>query len=191
MAIAIGTALALGKAAFSVGKTIKGRMDSKKAQGQGAAAVDPSQSALVNLRQRQRRASETGTSNVGIRNRADKDFNTLQRRLITGGKRDLGDYIKLKSATEGAITDATSKERLGLTQEINKVTQDVSDRRMDLVEADKYKKMQDAEALKSTGSKNAKSQAPALQEALKKGLEGFKAKRAAKKAAMEGALDNE
>lgn len=181
MAIAIGTALALGKAAFSVGKTIKGRMDSKNAQSSGAAAVDPSQSALVNLMQRQRRASETGTSNVGIRNRADKDFKTLQTRMIKGGKRDLGDYIKLKSATEGAITDATSKESLGLTQEINKRNLDIADRRMDLVEAAKAKKVQDAEAMISTGSKNAKSQAPALQEALKKGLEGFKAKRAALK----------
>ena len=68
-----------------------------------------------------------------------------------------------------------------MTQEINKGNQDIADRRMDLVEAAQQKKVQDAEAMISTGSKNAKSQAPALQEALKKGLEGFKAKRAALK----------
>lgn len=179
MAIALGTALALGKAAFSVGKAIKGKIDSKKAQAGGASSVDPSQSAMVNLMQRQRRALETGTSNTNVRNRSDKDLKTLQTRMIKGGKRDLGDYIKLKSANEQAIVQGTAAERLGLMGQLNKSTDNIANRRMDLVEAAKQKKMQDAEADKSTGSKNAKSQIPVLQEALQKGIDKFKQNKAA------------
>lgn len=164
MAFSVGLALALGKAASGIAKGIKGHMQTKNAGSAGL--VDPTQTAMVNLMHRERRAMATGTSDAGARNSLAKDSKNLTRRSILGGKRDLGDYTKFRAANEAAITEARAGERLGMLKNLTEETRNQADRSMDLVELEGERQRTYGQAAKQTASKNFMSQVPALQEAL-------------------------
>lgn len=158
--MSVALAMALGKAAFAGGKFIKGKMESKNAG--GPTVVDPTKTALINTMQRERRALKTGTSDEGARDSADKNYKNLLTRSIKGGKRDLGDYSKLRAQQEMAITEATSNERLGLLKDITSETTDVANVKRDLVEVAATRKRLKGEAKQQTGGKNFMTQIPRI-----------------------------
>jgi hypothetical protein len=159
--------MALGKAAVGIGKGIKGHLQSKNAGSAGL--VDPTQSAMVNLMHRERRAMATGTSDAAARGNLAKEGKQITRRSILGGKRDLSQYIKLRAQNEKAIVEGRASERLGMLKSLTDETRNQADRSMDLVELQGDRDRLHGEAAKQTGGKNLMSQIPVLQEALENG----------------------
>jgi len=164
MAFSVGLAMALGKAAVGIGKKVSGHLKSKNAG--DPSLVDPTQSALVNLMQRERRAMSTGTSDAGARNTLAKDSKNVIRRSMLGGKRDLSDYIKLRAQGEAAITQSRAGERLGMLKNITDENRNMADRSMDLVALKGDRDRLSGEAQKQTASKNINAQIPVIQDAL-------------------------
>jgi hypothetical protein len=164
MGFNVGLAFAIGKAAHGIKKGIQGHLRTKSAGSAGL--VDPTQSAMVNLMHRERRAMATGTSDEAARGALGRETKNIQRRSILGGKRDLSDYTKFRAANERAIVEGRASERLGMLKTLTDETRNQADRSMDLVELAGERERTYGQAAKQTGSKNFMSQLPALQEML-------------------------
>ena len=147
----LGTILKTG---YSVGKMIKGAVDTKKAKGMGAALVDPNQQAMRNTTRRMLRANQTGTSTF-----LDKRMNAANRKMMfrrstMAGGRSLAPYLQMMRDADANIRQQASEERMGLLGSLVKQTQDISDRKMDLLEQAKQQKNLEGQAAKQTGEKN-------------------------------------
>ena len=148
---AAGTILKTG---YSVGKTIKGIIDSRKAKGMGAPLVDPNQQAMMNTTRRMLRANQTGTSTFLDKRMGAANRRMMFRRATMAGGRSLSPYLQMFRDADANIRQSASQERLGLLGSLVKQTQDISDRKMDLLEQDKAQMNLEGQAAKQTGEKN-------------------------------------
>lgn len=166
----------LVKGGLAAGKVIKGAVGAKQARGMGAGLVDPNQQAMVNVTRRMLRARETGTSSFMDRRMSSANNKMMFRRSVQAGGRSLAPYLQMAKDADANIRQQASTERMGLLGQLATQTQNVADRKMDLLEQDKAQKNLDSQTLKQTGEKNLSALSPAFGDALgdaqkKKGLD--------------------
>jgi len=145
---------ALVKTGFAAGKTIKGMVGAKKAEGMGAGLVDPNQQAMMNVTKRMLRARETGTSSFLDKRMNASNNRMMFRRSTQAGGRSLAPYMQMMRDADSNIRQQASTERMGLLGSLVTQTQNIADRKMDLLEQDKAQKNLQAQANKQTGEKN-------------------------------------
>lgn len=192
---ALGTALAIGKLGFAAGKRIAAAVKKKRAMDSGAALRDPNEQALLSTMKRKRRQLEVGSS----QNRAEmaRNMRNLSKTAVMSGNR--GGSAQLSRLMSDIESNIAREEGARAQQQdalIEKQTGDVSDRKMDLIEADKYQRLQDAAVDKSSSSKNIQSSLPGAMDSMDEGdqknltdaMQNFKKKRGAKKALRKGFL---
>lgn len=147
----LGTILKVGT---SVGKMAKGAIDSRKAKGMGAPLVDPNQQAMRNATRRMLRANQTGTSTFNQQRMAAGNRKMMFRRANMAGGRSLAPYLQMFRDADANIQAGQAQERLGLLNSLVTQTQNVADRKMDLLEQAKQQKNIEGQANKQTGEKN-------------------------------------
>jgi hypothetical protein len=194
---ALGTALAIGKLGFAAGKRIAAAVKKKRAMEAGAALRDPNEQALLSAMKRKKRQLEVGSS----QNRAEmaRNMRNLSKTAVMSGNR--GGSAQLSRLMSDIESNISREEGARAQQQdalIEKQTGDIADRKMDLIEADKYQRLQDAAVDKNTSSKNIQSSMPGAkdemmdsmgqgdQKNLTDAMQNFKKKRGAKKALNKG-----
>lgn len=190
---ALGTALAIGKLGFAAGKRIAAAVKKKRAMEAGAADRDPNEQALLSAMKRKKRQLEVGSS----QNRAEmaRNMRNLSKTAVMSGNR--GGSAQLSRLMSDIESNISREEGARAQQQdalIEKQTGDIADRKMDLIEADKYQRLQDAAVDKNTSSKNIQSSLPGAMDSMDEGdqknltdsMQNFKKKRGAKKALNKG-----
>jgi hypothetical protein len=120
----------------------------------GASLVDPRQQAMVNLMQRERQALKTGTSQTAARTDAAKQTKRFLRSRALMGGRNIADIADYGSRVEGAITKGVAEERMGLLGPLVEQTENISKRKMDLLELEKERGLLKKEARGQNLDKN-------------------------------------
>lgn len=156
----------LVKGGMALGKTVTGAVQKKKAQGMGAPLVDQNQMAMLNATKRMLRARETGTSSFLDKRMNAANNKMMFRRSTMAGGRSLAPYLAMIKGADANIRQQASTERMGLLGSIVTQTQNIADRKMDLLEQDKAQKNLDSAANKQTGEKNLAALAPRAGDAL-------------------------
>lgn len=166
MAVPIGAII--GAVGSIVGGLNKATGKGKFGKGGGAPTlVDPRQSALVNLMQRERRAREVGTSDYAARIEAGKDVKRVLRNKARLGDSTLGDVSSYRTKIEDAITRGTAEERLGMLGPLVEETRNIADRQLDLVSLERERGLLKQTAATQNLQKNAAALAPTLMDAFK------------------------
>jgi hypothetical protein len=159
----------------------------------GAALRDPNEQALLSAMKRKKRQLEVGSS----QNRAEmaRNMRNLSKTAVMSGNR--GGSAQLSRLMSDIESNISREEGARAQQQdalIEKQTGDIADRKMDLIEADKYQRLQDAAVDKNTSSKNIQSSLPGAMDSMDEGdqknltdaMQNFKKKRGAKKALNKG-----
>jgi hypothetical protein len=153
---------AILKGALALGQMGAGMYKTQRAKQMGASLVDPNQQAMLNATKRMFRAGQTGTSSFADRRMLASDAKAMARRSMAAGGRSAAPYLKMMRDADANIR-ATAAGRAGeLLGSIVKQTQDISDRRMDLLEQEKAQMNLEGQAAKQTGMKNLFAVAPSI-----------------------------
>lgn len=140
------------KGAVAIGGLISKKVKQKKASS-GAANVDPRQSAMLRLLKRQQRAKETGLTQD--RKYSQQTGNRLMRSAFkVGNMRNVSPFLRMQTDLERDIMKNYGAAQAQDTAAITKLTQDISDREMDLNELRKEKDELRAETTGQTAKKN-------------------------------------
>jgi hypothetical protein len=152
-------------------KGVKAGIESGKRKGVGGASlVDPTQAAMVNQLQRERRGLQMGTGAGQAPARAEAAKQTkrfLRNRALMGG-RNIADIADYRGRIESAITKGVAEERMGLLGPIVEQKENISKRKMDLLELEKERGLLKKEATGQNIDKNLSALAPTLMDAFKK-----------------------
>ena len=156
----------LVKGGLAIGKNIQGMVGAKKARNMGAELVDPNQQAIANATKRMLRANQTGTSSYMDRRMNASDNKMMFRRSAMAGNRSFAPYLQIIRGADANIRANASQERLGLLGQLSSQTNDIADRKMDLLEQDKQQAILDNEARKQTSGKNLAALLPTAQDSV-------------------------
>lgn len=151
----VGLVTAAVGAVSSGVKAVSGAVKAKKARESGGPSLtDPNKAALINLMQRQRRAIESGTSDVGARGELGKTSKLMTKRTLLAGGRSVAPLRQLYRDTEAGIAAGSGEKSMNLLGHIVQGTGEQADRSMDLIGLKQQKDETQAAANRSVGGKN-------------------------------------